>query len=55
VNAEVDLMDWEADGSAVEVMAAIGIEEVCAVEATSILVGGGIGEELAVVEVDYLI
>ncbi|KAH9321595.1 hypothetical protein KI387_016234, partial [Taxus chinensis] len=55
VDAEVELMDWEADGSAVEVIAAVGMEEVCVVEAAAILVGGGVGEEVAVVEVDNLI
>ncbi|KAH9325472.1 hypothetical protein KI387_005650, partial [Taxus chinensis] len=55
VDVEVELMDWEADGLAVEVMAAVGMEEVCAVEVVAILVSGGVGEEVAVVEVDDLI
>ncbi|KAH9308115.1 hypothetical protein KI387_036026, partial [Taxus chinensis] len=50
VNEEVELMDWKADGSSVEVMAVVGMEEVCVVEATAILVSGGIGEEVAVLE-----
>ncbi|KAH9294788.1 hypothetical protein KI387_038376, partial [Taxus chinensis] len=55
VDAEVELMDWEADGSTMEVMAVVGMEEVCVVEVAAILVSGGVGEEVAVVEVDGLI
>ncbi|KAH9294499.1 hypothetical protein KI387_040297, partial [Taxus chinensis] len=55
VDAQVELMDWESDGSAVEVMAVVGMEKVCLVEAMVVLVGVGIGEEVAVVEVDGLI
>ncbi|KAH9324960.1 hypothetical protein KI387_005138, partial [Taxus chinensis] len=50
VNAEVELMDWEADGSAMEVMAVVGIEEVCVVEEAAVLVGGGVGEVVLVTE-----
>ncbi|KAH9328205.1 hypothetical protein KI387_000313, partial [Taxus chinensis] len=55
VNAEVELTDWEADGSDMEVMAVIGMEEVCVVEVTDVLIGEGVGEEVEVVEVDSLI
>ncbi|KAH9331845.1 hypothetical protein KI387_003953, partial [Taxus chinensis] len=55
VDAEVELMDWEADGSTMEVMVAVGMEEVCAVEAVSVLVGGGVGEAVVVTKVDGLI
>ncbi|KAH9315911.1 hypothetical protein KI387_024538, partial [Taxus chinensis] len=55
VDAEVELMDWEADGSAVELMVVVGMKEVCEVEATAVLVSGGVGEEVAVVEVVGLI
>ncbi|KAH9293629.1 hypothetical protein KI387_041167, partial [Taxus chinensis] len=54
VDAEVELMDWEANGSAVEVIAVVGIEEVCVVKATAVLVGGGVGEVVVVAEVDGL-
>ncbi|KAH9298905.1 hypothetical protein KI387_030587, partial [Taxus chinensis] len=55
VNAEVELIDWEADGSAVEVMEVVGMEEVCVVEVADVLVGGGVGEVVVVAEVDGLI
>ncbi|KAH9301949.1 hypothetical protein KI387_013532, partial [Taxus chinensis] len=55
VDAEVELTDWEADGSAVEVMVVVGMEEVCAVEVAAILVSGGVGEEVTVAEVVSLI
>ncbi|KAH9287580.1 hypothetical protein KI387_031697, partial [Taxus chinensis] len=55
VDAEVGLIDWEVDRSAVEVMTALGMEEVCVVEAVSVLVGGGVGEVVVVMEVDDLI
>ncbi|KAH9303703.1 hypothetical protein KI387_008107, partial [Taxus chinensis] len=50
VKSEVELIDLEADGSAVEVVAAVGMEEVCAVEVAVALVSGGGGEEVVVVE-----
>ncbi|KAH9327371.1 hypothetical protein KI387_007549, partial [Taxus chinensis] len=40
-NAEVELMDWEANESAMEVIVAVGMEEVCVVKTTAVLVGGG--------------
>ncbi|KAH9298532.1 hypothetical protein KI387_030214, partial [Taxus chinensis] len=55
VNAEVELMNWEANGSAMEVIVVVGMEEVCAVKAVAVLVGGGVGEVVVVVEVDGLI
>ncbi|KAH9327630.1 hypothetical protein KI387_007808, partial [Taxus chinensis] len=55
VDAEVGLMDWEADGVAMEVMAVVGMEEVCVVQAAALLVGGGVGEAVVVMEVDGLI
>ncbi|KAH9296306.1 hypothetical protein KI387_039894, partial [Taxus chinensis] len=55
VNAEVELMDWEADRSTMEVMVVAGMEEVCVVEAVAVLVGGGVGEAVVVMEVDDLI
>ncbi|KAH9300471.1 hypothetical protein KI387_012054, partial [Taxus chinensis] len=54
VDAEVELMDWEADGLAVEVVAVVGMEEACAVEVATVLVSGGVGEVVVVVEVDAL-
>ncbi|KAH9319082.1 hypothetical protein KI387_020851, partial [Taxus chinensis] len=55
VDAEVELMDWEADGLAMEVVAAVGMEEACMVEVETVLVSGGVGEVVGVVEVDALI
>ncbi|KAH9320034.1 hypothetical protein KI387_021803, partial [Taxus chinensis] len=55
VDAEVELMDWEANWSAVEVIAVVGMEEVCVVEVVAVLVGGGVGEAVLVAEVDGLI
>ncbi|KAH9294673.1 hypothetical protein KI387_038261, partial [Taxus chinensis] len=49
------LMDWEASGSAVEVVAAVRMEEVCVVEAATILVSRGVGEVVVFAEVDTLI
>ncbi|KAH9312821.1 hypothetical protein KI387_027856, partial [Taxus chinensis] len=43
-DVEVELMDWETNGLAVEVVAAVGMEKVCAVEAVIVLVSGGVGE-----------
>ncbi|KAH9303389.1 hypothetical protein KI387_014972, partial [Taxus chinensis] len=54
VDAEVELMDWEADGSAVEVVVVVGMEEVCAVEVATVLVSRGVGEVVEVMEVDAL-
>ncbi|KAH9313348.1 hypothetical protein KI387_028383, partial [Taxus chinensis] len=54
VDAEVELMDWEDDGAVVEVVAVVGIEEVCVVEVATILVTGGVGEVVVVAEVDTL-
>ncbi|KAH9300908.1 hypothetical protein KI387_012491, partial [Taxus chinensis] len=54
VDAEVGLMAWEANGSAVEVVAVVGMEEVCVVEAATVLVSGGVGEAVVVAEVDAL-
>ncbi|KAH9298430.1 hypothetical protein KI387_030112, partial [Taxus chinensis] len=48
VNVEVDLMDWEADGLAMEVMAVVGMEEAFAVEVVMVLVSGGIDETMVV-------
>ncbi|KAH9312928.1 hypothetical protein KI387_027963, partial [Taxus chinensis] len=50
VNAEVELMDWKANGLTIEVMAAVGMDEVCAVEVVAVLVGGGVGEAVVVAE-----
>ncbi|KAH9294705.1 hypothetical protein KI387_038293, partial [Taxus chinensis] len=50
----VELMDWEADGSAVEVVAVVGREEACVVEVTTVLVNRDVGEVVVVVEVDAL-
>ncbi|KAH9294933.1 hypothetical protein KI387_038521, partial [Taxus chinensis] len=47
VDVEVGLMDWEADVSAMEVMAAV--------KAVVVLVGGDIGEAVVVAEVEGLI
>ncbi|KAH9327391.1 hypothetical protein KI387_007569, partial [Taxus chinensis] len=54
VDAEVELIDWEANGSAMEVIVVVGIEAVCVVKVAAILVGGGVGEAVLVVEVDGL-
>ncbi|KAH9311984.1 hypothetical protein KI387_027019, partial [Taxus chinensis] len=54
VDAEVELTDWVANGSAMEVIAVVGIEEVCAVKATTVLVGGGVGKVIVIAEVDSL-
>ncbi|KAH9313173.1 hypothetical protein KI387_028208, partial [Taxus chinensis] len=54
VDVEVVLMDWEAHGLVVEVIAAVGIEEVCVVKAAVVLVGRGVGEVVVVTEVDGL-
>ncbi|KAH9302752.1 hypothetical protein KI387_014335, partial [Taxus chinensis] len=56
VNEEVVLTNWEANGSGVEVIAAVGVEEVCAMKATTELVGVviGVGEVVLVAEVDSL-
>ncbi|KAH9296437.1 hypothetical protein KI387_040025, partial [Taxus chinensis] len=50
VDAEVELMDWEANGLAVEVIAEVGMEELCVVKVVAVLVGGGVGEAVLVVE-----
>ncbi|KAH9287536.1 hypothetical protein KI387_031653, partial [Taxus chinensis] len=50
VDVEVELTDWEANGSAMEVIAVVGIEEVCAVKVAAVLVGGGVGEVVVVAE-----
>ncbi|KAH9327226.1 hypothetical protein KI387_007404, partial [Taxus chinensis] len=54
VEAEVELMDWAANGLSMEVIAVVGIVEVCVVKAVTVLVGGGVGEVVVVAEVDYL-
>ncbi|KAH9306972.1 hypothetical protein KI387_011376, partial [Taxus chinensis] len=54
VDAEVELMDWAANGSTVEVIVVVGIEEVCVVKVVVVLVGGGVGEVVVVEEVDNL-
>ncbi|KAH9330845.1 hypothetical protein KI387_002953, partial [Taxus chinensis] len=56
VDEEVVLTDWEANASVVEVIVAVGVEEVCAVKVAAILVGLaiGVGEVVLVVEVDGL-
>ncbi|KAH9331042.1 hypothetical protein KI387_003150, partial [Taxus chinensis] len=46
VDVEVELTDWEVDGSAMEVMVVVGMEEVCVVEVATVLVSGGVGEEV---------
>ncbi|KAH9300139.1 hypothetical protein KI387_011722, partial [Taxus chinensis] len=56
VNAEVVLMDWAANGSAMGVIEVVGMEEVRAVKATVVLVGVvvGVGEVVLAAEVDGL-
>ncbi|KAH9297889.1 hypothetical protein KI387_029571, partial [Taxus chinensis] len=54
VDADVELMDWETDGLVVKVVVAVGVEEVRAVEAMTVLVSRSVGEAIAVVEVDAL-
>ncbi|KAH9327475.1 hypothetical protein KI387_007653, partial [Taxus chinensis] len=48
VDAEMELMDWEANGSAVELIVVVGMEEPCVVKVVAILVGGGVGEAVLV-------
>ncbi|KAH9324185.1 hypothetical protein KI387_004363, partial [Taxus chinensis] len=50
VNTEVELMDWEANGLAVDVVVAVGMEEVFAVEVVTVLVSGGVGDMVVVME-----
>ncbi|KAH9324222.1 hypothetical protein KI387_004400, partial [Taxus chinensis] len=50
VDVEVELMDWEANGSTVKVVVAVGLEEACAVEVVAVLVSGGVGEVVVVME-----
>ncbi|KAH9302778.1 hypothetical protein KI387_014361, partial [Taxus chinensis] len=54
VDAEVELMDWEAYGLAVEVVAVVGMEEVCVVDVVTVLVSRDVGEVVVVTEVDIL-
>ncbi|KAH9306832.1 hypothetical protein KI387_011236, partial [Taxus chinensis] len=55
VDAEVDLMDRAANGSSMQVIKVVGIEEVCVVKVVVVLVGGGVGQVVLVVEVNGLI
>ncbi|KAH9313815.1 hypothetical protein KI387_022442, partial [Taxus chinensis] len=55
VDAEVELKDWEANGTVLEVIVVVGIEEVCMAKVVTILVGKGVGESVLVAEVDGLI
>ncbi|KAH9308893.1 hypothetical protein KI387_036804, partial [Taxus chinensis] len=55
VDAEVELIDWEADGSAMDFIVVVGMEEVCAVEVVDVPIGGGVGEAVVVAEIDNLI
>ncbi|KAH9315813.1 hypothetical protein KI387_024440, partial [Taxus chinensis] len=50
IGSEVELDDWEADGSVVEVTEAIRMEDLGAVEVAVALVGRGVGEEEVVME-----
>ncbi|KAH9331514.1 hypothetical protein KI387_003622, partial [Taxus chinensis] len=50
VDAEVELIDWEANGSVMEVIVVVGIEEACVAEVANVLVGGGVGEVVVVTE-----
>ncbi|KAH9296890.1 hypothetical protein KI387_028572, partial [Taxus chinensis] len=52
--SEVELTNWEADGLAVEVVAAVGMEDVGVVKVAVALVRGGVGDMAVVVEVDAL-
>ncbi|KAH9320012.1 hypothetical protein KI387_021781, partial [Taxus chinensis] len=56
VDTEVVLTYWEANGSAVDVITTVGMEEVCEVKVAAILVGVGVGvgKVVLVVEVDNL-
>ncbi|KAH9317224.1 hypothetical protein KI387_018993, partial [Taxus chinensis] len=56
VDTEVVLIDWEANGSAMEIIIVVGMEEVHVGKAMAILVGVGVGvgEAVLVVEVDGL-
>ncbi|KAH9298050.1 hypothetical protein KI387_029732, partial [Taxus chinensis] len=55
VRSKVELTDWEADNSSVEVAVVVRMEDVGVVEVVVELVSGGVGEEAMVVEVDVLI
>ncbi|KAH9310553.1 hypothetical protein KI387_025588, partial [Taxus chinensis] len=53
VDAKVELIDWAANGSAMEVITVVGIEAVCVVKVAAVLVGGGV-VEVVVAEADGL-
>ncbi|KAH9309517.1 hypothetical protein KI387_037428, partial [Taxus chinensis] len=48
VDVEVELDDWEVDGSAMEVVAVVGMEEVCVVEVATAMVSRGVGKVVVV-------
>ncbi|KAH9328025.1 hypothetical protein KI387_000133, partial [Taxus chinensis] len=50
VDLGVEPTDWEANDSAVEVVAVVGIKDVGVVEVAVALVSGGVVEEAVVVE-----
>ncbi|KAH9330743.1 hypothetical protein KI387_002851, partial [Taxus chinensis] len=47
---EVEPTNWEANGSAVEVVVAVGMEDLGVVEVAMALLSGGLGEEEVVME-----
>ncbi|KAH9323237.1 hypothetical protein KI387_017876, partial [Taxus chinensis] len=55
VDVEVEVIDWEADGLAMEVVAVVGMDDVGSVEVVAALASGGVGEAVMVMEVDTLI
>ncbi|KAH9308612.1 hypothetical protein KI387_036523, partial [Taxus chinensis] len=54
VRSKVEPNDWDAHGLAMEVVVAIGMEDLGVVEVEVELVSGGVGVEEVVMEVDTL-
>ncbi|KAH9327379.1 hypothetical protein KI387_007557, partial [Taxus chinensis] len=50
----VEPADWEVDGSVVEVMEVVGMEDLGAVEVAEALVSEGIGEEEVAMAIEVL-
>ncbi|KAH9324512.1 hypothetical protein KI387_004690, partial [Taxus chinensis] len=50
----VELSYWEVEGSIMEVVAVVGMEDLGVVEVAEALVSGGVGEEEVVMDVDAL-
>ncbi|KAH9306871.1 hypothetical protein KI387_011275, partial [Taxus chinensis] len=50
----MELMNWEANGSVVEVVTVVGMEDVGVVKVAATLLRRGVGDVPVVVEVDAL-